>query len=463
MADRRLPALKGTKAKQPPKEAVDDYALCHEYASYIAQLRGLLDETTGQPPAGVNTAEVERRITLIQSALDEVERRNTEARWRIELRNGQRLLLTYQRRIEAEAEAERKRQDAEKHRLAQVEEMRSMQLAYYKERNGRTGTKSQQCRAHNEQVQVETVTKAGSNEERRTRNLANLEAERRRKQMELHDREQAKQEYARKVRERQADQDAEKEAENTRLAEIHRQEMEAKLSAIRESKRSKWAAKKEASRSKSVLVWKNGEAVLETERKNHGDLVAELQQRQRQQASRYAEEKAEQEAYIQQRIQLHAARQERQQENLRKLVDMRVTRGIEIVKAAGEKRQRANETKERQATQYVEAGRLLDEEVQLHRTRARKQQERRANESLAQNYRRWNHRAARIMEELHEAMAREEAEAEQQQSAAAHNQRGALSSAHGDSQRSWATGERSGSPQRPPFTACLPSPTEFAV
>ncbi|KAG5499209.1 hypothetical protein JIQ42_04021 [Leishmania sp. Namibia] len=463
MGDTHLPVLAACKGKQsshPLSKKVDDYTLCQEYAGYIAQLRGLLEETTGPPPAGVRTAEVERRIALIHCALDEVKRLNAEARWRIELRSNQRFLETCERRIKAEEEAEKKRQEAEKQRLAQVEEMRAMQQAYYKERNDRTDAKAHHCRAHNEEVQEQTVMKAGTNEERRTRNLANLDAERQRKNKELHDREQAKQEYARMLRERQAAKDAQKQAEKTRLAEIHRQEMEAKLSAIRESKRCKWAAKKEASRSKSVLVWKNGEAILETQRKNHDNLVEELEQRQRQQALRYAEEKAEQEAYLQQRQQVHAARQERQQENLIKLLDKRVSRGVEIVKNAEEKKERAEQVKERHAVQYVEAGKLLDEDVRLHLQRARRLQERRTNESLVQNYRRWNHRAARIMKELHDAVAKEAAEAEQL-SAAASRQRGVT--AHSENQRSWAASEHAYIPRCGYLIASLPSPTEFAV
>ncbi|GET89706.1 hypothetical protein, conserved [Leishmania tarentolae] len=463
MVDTHLPSLtpsKGTRPKGSSKKKMDDYDLCQEYGAYIAQLRGLLAETTGQPPAGVRTADVERRITLIHSALDEVERLSAEARWRIELRNNQRFLDIYERRIRMEEEAEQKRQMAEKEHMAQVEEMRSMQVAYYKDRNCRTDAKAHQCRAHNEHVQEQTVVKAESNEERRMRRLATLDAERQRKQKELHDREQARQDYARAVRERQAKKDAEKLAEKARLAEIHEQEMETKLCAIRESKRSKWAMKKEASRAKSIVVWKNGEAILETQRKDHDCLVEELEQKQRQQASRYAEEKAEQEAYIQQRRQFHAARQERQQENLRKLVDKRVARGIEIVKEAEDKKERAALAKERQATQYVEAAKQLDEDVQRHRERARALQERRANESLEQNYKRWNQRAARIMEELHETIEMVEAEAEQP-AAAANSDRGSF--AYGDSRRSWRSTEEADTRRQEGLTVSLPSPTEFAV
>ncbi|KAG5475290.1 hypothetical protein LSCM1_03403 [Leishmania martiniquensis] len=463
MVNNHLPALaapKGQQSKHSLAKKLDDYALCQEYAGYMAQLRGLLEETTGQPPAGVRTAEVERRIALIYGALDEVQRLNAEARWRIELRHNQRLLETYERRIKAEEEAEKRRQEAEKQRVAQLEELRGMQLAYYKERNNRTDAKAHQCQAYNEQLQEITVMKAGSNEERRARNLENLAAERQRKNKELHDREQAKQEYARTVRERQAAKDAQKQAEKARLAEIHRQEMEAKLCAIREAKRCKWAAKKEASRSKSVLVWKSGEAILATQRKNHDSLLEELEQRQRQQALRYAEEKAEQEAYIQQRRLFHAARQERQRENLLKLLDERVSRGIEIVKAAEEKKERAEQVKGRQAMQYAESGKLLDEDVRLHLQRAWKLQERRTNESLAQNYRRWNHRAARIMRDLNEALTKEAAEAEPLGTAAS-SQRGVA--AYPESQRSWASTDYANTPRCGRRMASLPSPAEFAV
>ena len=415
---RRFPRLAGSKRGASSLDvgkaatgSTDDSALCQEYMSYIVQLRGLLEETTGQPPAGVSTAEVERRITLIQSALDEVERRHAQVRWRIEMQHNQRFLDTYARRIQAEAEAEQKRQAAEKQRSAQVEEMRNVQVAYYRDRNDRTEAKTQQCRTHNEKAQEETVEQAGSNEERRARNLAHLAAERQRKQKELHDREQAKQAYARQVRERRAAQAALEQADKERQAELHRQETEAKLAAIRESKKSTWAAKKAASRAKSEVVWENGEAILETVRKDHDKLVEELNQRQKQQAERYAENKAEQESYLRQRAQYRATQQQRQQDSLRRLVDERVSRGLAIVKEAEATKERAEKARERQATQYIEAGRELDENIVRHQQRAQQLQEQQYNKSLDQNYRRWNHRAARIMEELREALQADNNEA----------------------------------------------------
>jgi myosin heavy subunit len=424
----RLPLLSGVKREpsssqknKAAKDVPDDYALCQEYTAYIVQLRGLLEETTGQPPAGVSNTEVERRIALIQSALAEVERRHAEVRWRMELRHNQRLLDTYARRIQAEAEAEQKRQSAEKQRRAQVEEMRTVQVAYYKDRNSRIDAKAQQCRTHNDKVQEETVERAGSNEERRARNLAKLAAERQRKQKELHDREQEKQAYARQVRERRAAQVAKEQEEKARQAEIHRQEMEVKLAAIRESKRSAWSAKKEASRAKSEVAWENGKAILETVRKDHNKLVEELEQRQKQQAERYADGKAEQEAYLRQRAQYRATRQERQQEALRKLIDQRLSRGTEIVKESEEKREKAKKARARQATQYLEAGKDLDEDILRHQQRAQQLQEQRYNESLSQNYRRWNHRAARIMEELQEKLLADDSHAAPPQQGGAAN------------------------------------------
>lgn len=454
---RHLPPVSGAKrgpssstANHGAKSAADDYALCQEYNSYIVQLRGLLEETTGQPPAGVSSAEVERRIALIQSALDEVEQRNADARFRMELRHNQRFLDTYARRIQAEEEAEQKRQYAEKQRRAQVEEMRSVQVAYYKDRNDRADAKAQLCRTHNEKAQEETVERAGTNEERRTRNLSKLAAERQRRQRELHDREQAKQQYARQVRERRAMQSAREQAEKARQAEVHRQEMEVKLMAIRDAKKSKWSAKKEASRAKSEIVWENGEAILETVRKDHSKLVEELNQRQKQQADRYAENKAEQESYLRQRAQYRATRQERQQETLRKLVDQRLNRGMEIVKEAEEKREKAERAKEMQATQYVEAGKELDEDILRHQQRAQQLQDQRYNDSLNQNYRRWNHRAARIMEELREAL-----QADSSQSAPPPQG----SAAYRDAPAADASSASDGAYR----LAALPSPQDFAV
>ncbi|KAG5501410.1 hypothetical protein JKF63_03223 [Porcisia hertigi] len=463
MTDYHLPALMPPRANQPqnaPKDKMNDYALCQKYAAYIAQLRGVLQETTGDLPSGVSAADVEHRIFLIQGTLNEVERQHAEARWRIELRNNQRLLDNYERQMKAEEEAEKRRQDAEKERVAQVEEMRTLQVAYYKDRNDRTDVKAKNCRAYNEELQALTVMKAESREARRIRNFANLEAERRRKQKELHDREEEKQEYARQVRKRQATLDAEKQANHARLAEIHLHEMEAKLCALRESKRSKWSQKKDASRSKSVVVWKKGEAILETQLKDHDCLVDELERRQRDQAMRYAEEKAEQQAYIEQRRMLRAARQERQEENLRKLIDERLTRGTEIVKAAEEKKERADHVKEQQAARYLEARKLLDEDIMHHRLRAQKIQECRTNESLAQNYKRWNQRAARIMADLQKSIAEENSDEELRRAAADGRNRSPM---YEDSHTSLNSHQPPSSLSRAFLTDSLPSPEEFAV
>lgn len=436
------------------KDTTDDYALCQEYNGYTVQLRGLLEETTGTPPSGVNTAEVEHRIALIQSALDEVQRRGAETRWRMELRQNQRFLDTYTRRINAEAEAEQKRQYADKQRRAQVEEMRSIQVAYYKDRNDRTDAKALQCRSHNVQAQVEAVERAGSNEERRTRNLANLASERQRKQRELHDREQAKQEYARQVRDRRAAQSAQEREEKARLAQIHSQEMEDKLAAAREAKRSTWAAKRATSRARSQVVFENGEAVLETIQMDHSRLVEEMHQRHRQQAERYSEGKTEQEAYLRQRAQLRVTRQERQQDTLRRLVDQRVSRGDAIVKGADKKREKAQRAKERQAAHYSEAARELDEDIPRHKLRAEQLQEEQYNAALRQNYRRWNHRAARIIQELQAALQEEDAVNAAQRSNAAHREWAGVDATRRDPPAAVVYAAR-------PLT--LPSPEDFAV
>ncbi|KPI88013.1 hypothetical protein ABL78_2889 [Leptomonas seymouri] len=455
-AHQLLPFISGSKKESfssnsnwSSKSAVDDYALCQKYSSYIAQLRGLLEETTGQPPAGVSTAETERRVALIQSALDEVKRRHAEVRWQIELRHNERYLNTCARRMQAEEEAERKRQYAEKQRREQVESMRDVQVTYYRSRNDRIDSKAQKCRVYTERVQEETVERAGSNEERRRRNLSKLAAERRRKQQELREREQAKQAYASEVRERRAAQIARDQEEKALLAEIHQQEMEMKLTAIRESKKAKWMAKREASCAKSKVVWENGKAILETVLKDHDKLIEELNQRQKQQEERYADNKAEREAYLLQRAQNHSIYQERQQEALRRLIELRVSRGEEIVKKAEEKKEKAEKAKLRQATQFAEAGRELDEDIVRHQMRARRLQQLQHNAALRQNYRRWNHRAARIMEELRTAMQEDELPASQKVSPMYRHSQSAAS----NPERGFENGRRA---------IVLPSPEEFA-
>ncbi|EPY28595.1 hypothetical protein STCU_04985 [Strigomonas culicis] len=438
------------KKKAPPHTNVEHFSQ-RECVAYIAQLKGLLDEATAQPPVGVDTAEVERRMALLQSALSTVEERHAELQRAKEAENNQRYLDNIERRLAMEREDEEKRVYKDKERRGLVLEMKEQQTAYYHNRNQMLDEKAAQCRDYNEELQVQTITKAGANEERRTRNIEHLMEERDRQIKDLHDRAEMRQEYARQVnhkKEQRLEADRRQLAETTRLRE---QEIENKLEEMRESKRTKWVAKKQASRAKSKVVWENGEAILETEAKYHDRLVKDLDEKVKKQQQRHATEQAERDYELRLRAHARQERQERQHQNLLNLIDKRVQRGDGIVKESQVKVRRGEETKKKQATQYNESGVHLRQDLDLHMKRATQLQKAFQNNALEKNYRRWNVKAARVLTELRDAMTAEEDE----KNASERQHLTMTMNAHTDHHEE---------PVRPPgISDRLPSPSNFAV
>lgn len=424
-----------------------------ECSAYEAQLRSLLDAAVAEPPPhGVATAEVEHRMRLIQLALEEVTVRIEELRQAKEERERQRYMDTQRRRMENEEDAERARAVEDKHREELVDEMRLAQVAYYKDKNLRDDDKAVRCREYNEQMQLETMHRATLNEGRRERNLETLKEERERHRQELRAKDLAHRESIKQANRRKALRLERQRIEKERAALIHEQEVEAKLASIRESKRSKWIAKKSASRAKSSVVLKNGRAILETQASDHNKLVEDLENKIKGQQARYADERAEQLLYLQQRAQHRSLRQEKQQTNLLHLIESRLERGEEIVEGAKQKKERAEHTKEVQATQYTEHGAELRKDIAKHRKRAEEIRSQREEEALRKNYRRWNHRAARIIAELNEAVEADENAV--QRAAAASAASGHNMNRDQQQPASSATSQR---------CARLPSPSDFEV
>ncbi|EPY28217.1 hypothetical protein AGDE_10492 [Angomonas deanei] len=446
----RLPSISQSR-RQVSQEELDAVSSLsqRECKAFISQLKGLLDEATAEPPKGVQTGEVERRIALLNAALQQVEGRLEELRLKKEREANEKYVQSIERRVEMQREADEKRVYNEKERRQNVQEMRNQQVYYYRDRNQKKDEMAAKCYDYNQQQQVDTIAKASSNDERRARNIENLMQARKAHTQELHEREAMRQRYAQQVNERKQTELEQERRRREEEARIREQEVEQKLAAISEAKRSKWTAKQKASRAKSRVVWENGQAILETEVKDHDKLVSDLDDKIRSQEQRYAAEQAERQYLLDVRAQQRKAAEERQQRNMVAILDRRVKRGDEIVENAHKKKERGELIKEKQATRYQDNGATLRRDVSLHQKRAQGLESDRQNDELKKNFSRWNSRAARVLADLREAM-----EADEEYTASQEKQK-SRTNYYGDSTSSMARSSVS-------RAARLPSPSEFS-
>lgn len=394
-----MPGPSGSKGERPVT-AMD----ARECAGYIAQLKSVLNAAAAQPPPlGVDTSEVERRMTLIQATLQRVEARAEDIRREQEEKELLRYTLTQQRRASLEEERDSRVTAQAKQKDLLLKEMHEMQVAYFKDHNNHKDEKALKCKEHKFKVHVATVSKAASTEQRRNENLSKLMTQREQHRQEMRDRELQRQQSAREVNRRRTKQIDNERAEKERQAERHAQQIETKLIAIRESRQLQSRAKHQANRARAAVVFENGSARLETVARDHEQLLQDLEDKVRGQQARYAEEKADRDLYLAQRARFRAMRYEQQQRRLISNIDSRLKRGDAILVESKVKEEKGDQAKEAQATQWVQAGKELRKDILTHLRRARHIEEQRMENTLNKSYRSWNHRAARIMADLQSA------------------------------------------------------------
>lgn len=399
-----LPALSHNKAcKQSDNDM--DFRSC---AGFIAKLKSVLDSATGDPPPGITVGEVEHRIVLLQGALDEVKLKNLELTKQRDLEEQQRYLKSVQKLLQQEEEIQAKQAKDNKAKLQAVQQAKEEAVLYFRDKNEKKEERTLKCREHTAKAAEDIVLRASSNEERRVRNLENLYSERERKRMEAMKRAEKKQEYARNVLKARAQMEEQKRVEMEEKVRLHDQEIEAKLEMIRNSRKSKWQDKGQRSRAKSIVVWENGEAILETQQKDHDDLVKELREREKAQLERYAGEKAERDFYLSQQRQLREEREKRVNSNLLRLANTRLKSGEEIKVNTVKKYEKADKAYHVKEQKQHEAGEQLQRTLAEHQLRAERLNQERRNKALASNFQRWNFRAARIVTELRAAMEEKE-------------------------------------------------------
>lgn len=373
-------------------------------AAYIAKLKSILDSSTGDPPQGITVGEVEHRIMLLQGALDEVKNRSLELTKQKELEEQQRYLKSVQRLLKQEEELQAKQAKDTKEKILAVQQAKEDAVLYFRDKNEKTEERTQRCKEYRDKADAEISVRAASNDVRRQKNLEQLYAERERKRLEARERSIARQQYARNVMKNREQQNEMKRVQLEEKAKLHEQEIEAKLEMIRNSRKSKWTNKGQRSRARSIVVWENGEAILETEQKDHDQLVKELNEKIKAQQERYAGEKADRDFYIQQQQQLRRERLAKVNGNLLKLANGRLTRGEGIIEDHHKKREKADNAMQHLIEQRHEAGERLRKQVNQELLCAAEIENKRRDQILNNAFEGWNHRAARVVADLRRDM-----------------------------------------------------------
>eukprot|EP00796_Vickermania_ingenoplastis_P008743 gene8744-6149_t len=399
----RFPNI-GNNSSRNPSPRDDDDLDARACAGYIAKLKSVLDSATGDPPPGVEVGEVEHRIMLLQGALDEVKIKNLELSKERELQEQQRYLKAVQRLLEQEEKLQSQQAKDTKAKILAVQQAKEEAVLYFKDKNEKKAERMQKCREHNVKVEEETVLKGSAVEERRQRNLENLYAEREQKRKEMMERARKREEYARNVKQNRVKQEEERRREMEERTRLQEQEIAAKLELLRNARKSVAVEKGQHSRAKSVVVWENGEAIIETEMKDHDQLVKELAEKEKAQRERYLGEKADRDFYISQQQQLREEREKKIAGNLLKLANTRLKRGEEIKAETFKKYDKADNAQIRAAEKQHQAGEALRKNLAQHQHRSMELEQERQNTALAKTFQRWNFRAARIISELRTAM-----------------------------------------------------------
>lgn len=397
---------RATEAPPAQNEELDIRRL----SEFIAKLRSVLDDATREAPRSVDIGEVEHRILLLQGTIEEVNNKKMDLAKQKELLQQEKYLKTVYQLMKQEEELNSKQAKDNEEKIQAVKQAREEAVFYFKDKNEKTEERMKKCLAYRQKADAEISLRAASNEVRRKENLDKLYAERERKRAEAKERAKKRQEYAREVVRTREQMAAEKNRALEEMSKLKEQEVQEKLEEIRASRKSKWVAKGKSSRAQSQVVWESGNAIIAQELKNHEQLVKELEEKEKNQKERYAEENAERLFFIKQGQQLRKDREMKVLGNLVQQANYRLKRGDEIIAAHEKKREKADRAIQSEIERQEKKREELQKTLAMHQRLAQELEEERKNRTLVNTFKRWNNRAARIITDLRDAMDEDKGE-----------------------------------------------------
>lgn len=373
-------------------------------AEYIAKLRAVLDDATREAPRSVDIGEIEHRILLLQGTIEEVNNKKLDLTKQKELLQQEKYLKTVYQLMQQEAELNAKQAKNNDDKILAVKQAKEEAAFYFKDKNEKIEERMKKCLAYRQKADAEISVKAAQNEKRRTQNLENLYARREQIRAEAKERARKRQQYAWDVVRSREEMKAQKNRNLAEMSKLREQEVEEKLEAIRESRKSKWVAKGISQRAQSQVVWENGTAIIAQQLKDHDQLLKDLEEKEKSQKERYAGENAERLFYIKQEQQLLQEREMKVMSNLVQQANKRLKRGEQIIEDQKKKIEKGEKAIQKERDRQEKNREELEKKLALHKRRAAELEEERKNRILMNTFKRWNHRAARIVTNLRDAM-----------------------------------------------------------
>ncbi|ORC91642.1 glycoprotein 96-92 [Trypanosoma theileri] len=378
-----------------------------DYQSIGVQLRSIMREACGEPPAGTDRAKVEKRINMLQCALEEVEQWKRDKQLIADMTKAKELRDHLLRRAKQDEERMLETRKKFEERQRMVREMQEDRKLYYRSRNQQIDEKIGLSKAHTANVHTVIMERAEAESEKRNRALLRLKEERERATQEHKEKSQQRMEHCRAVLQRRKEREEAIRREK-KLAYLRHEEelMRCQATNIEQSRDTSQPRRDFRSRSRMRDETRDGSVNSESRSRSKGqdDLIKRIKEKEQQHQERYEAERAVRLYEIQQRAMARKERQEKQQRNYVEVLEKRLQRGDEIIELARKKKQRGEKAKKEREARDVQAGEAISRDVEEHRKRAEAFEQGTRNAALKKNYRRWNERAARVLRQLEEAL-----------------------------------------------------------
>ncbi|EAN88721.1 hypothetical protein C3747_9g270 [Trypanosoma cruzi] len=378
-----------------------------KYHVISAQLESIMGEACKEPPSGANFVSIKRRITALQYALEEAERRICEKQRLDDISRKRRVLDVYLRRAKKDEERRDVLEKDDGRRKQLVSEMQEEKRFYYNQKNKEVGGRIEKYKNSIFDAQAAVIERAEAEGEKRNRILSRLQEERARTAYEHKEKSRKRMERCREVlnRRKQQEEERRREKQAAFISHMRKLEQDEGIDAIlnkRKDIHSFLARRRNSSRAGTDDGFM--EAAAPSRYKTHETLLRELKEKEEQHKARYEAEQAFRQYEIQLRAHARQKRMERQRQNYRAQLEKRIQRNDEIIEMAREKKKRGELVKDAREAREQENLNEITRDIEQHRNRAEKMAYRRHQDALEKNYYRWNGRAQRVILQLQDAI-----------------------------------------------------------
>lgn len=376
-----------------------------EYQIIGAQLSSILREACKEAPVDADLTYIDKRIVLLQRAIEDTKRRIEIKNINAELVRANKVRFNHLRRMEKINKQMEDIKNNQKHQEKTFNEVQEARQFYYSQRNEQIGEKIKSCKDASLRAQNEMIERNEEEIKRKDELLAKLKEKRAKFVREQQERSRKRMEQCFNACQRQKLMEEAKQRERVfanmpekepttkrlgRLGEITRTNSPhlVSLAVTRREQQSDFFRPQQRSASRSPSPT------------GHQTLLMKLKEKELKHKERYEAESALRKYNVLLRAEARKKTIEKQQQNYTALLEKRLRRNDEIIENLHRKLLSAESARKRGEERESTSGKALRRSLDEHNRRAAANDMRRRNEILAKNYRRWNERADRVINRL---------------------------------------------------------------